>query len=495
MKINSYLAIDQGTTSTRAMVFSRNGEILITAQKEFSQIYPNLGWVEHDPEVIWKTTLKVLKLALKEADAKNLKVTAIGITNQRETTVIWDRQTGKAIYNAIVWQDRRTHTLCEQLKKDGHGSRIMDSTGLLIDPYFSATKIAWILDNVTGARHKAENGRLAFGTIDSFLLWRLTKGKVHSTDATNASRTSIFNIKHMHWDLELLEIFKVPESILPKVHDSSFHFGETEKDIVGQKIPILAILGDQQSAAVGQSCFDLGSLKSTYGTGGFLILNTGEKIVRSQSNLISTVLLQISGKPIYALEGSIFIAGAAVQWVRDQLGLIKKAEDSESHACKLDGNGGVYLVPAFTGLGAPHWDPNARGSLSGITRDTGASHVIRASLESVAYQTSDIVNCMIRDEVTPSIVKVDGGMSNNAWLMQFLSNILGIPVDVPVVKETTAMGVAMMAALYNGEFSNIHDIGKARMTEQHFSPIMGDKNRSDLIKGWERAVSSTLTNT
>ncbi len=491
--MNGYLAIDQGTSSTRAIIFTRNGELLISAQKEFLQIYPKAGWVEHDPETIWKTTVTVVKSALKEADVKNIKVLAIGITNQRETTVVWDKKTGKPIYNAIVWQDRRTSNYCEKLKKDGCEKHIIESTGLVLDPYFSASKIAWILDNVEGARDKAEKGKLAFGTIDSFLLWRLTNGKVHATDATNASRTCVFNIKNLKWDDSLLEIFKVPEAILPKIHDSACHFGETDKSILGQEIPILAVLGDQQAAAVGQGCFDPGSLKSTYGTGCFLILNTGNKIIRSQSRLLSTVLFQLNGKSSYALEGSVFIAGAAVQWLRDQLGLINKAEESEFHASRLDSNGGVYLVPAFTGLGAPHWDPRARGSIFGVTGNTGASHIIRASLESVAYQTFDIVSCMKRDGANPQIVKADGGMSDNSWLMQFLSDILDIPVDVPVIKETTALGAAMMAALYNDEFSTIHDIGKARATDNCFNPLMDGKCRSGLISGWEKAVSTVLT--
>ncbi len=489
-----YLAIDQGTTSSRAMVFAKNGKLLITDQKDFPQFYPNSGWVEHDPEIIWTVTLETVKNALCAAKLKGFKVAAIGITNQRETVVIWDKKTGKAIYNSIVWQDRRTLDVCENLKEDGCEELISSLTGLVLDPYFSATKISWILDHVAGARAMAESGNLAFGTVDCFLLWRLTNGSVHATDATNASRTSLFNISSLAWDARLLEIFNVPRSILPEVFECAHDYGLTSKSILGDEIPILAVLGDQQAAAFGQACFDTGSLKATYGTGGFLLLNTGSEIVRSKERLISTVLFQLDGEVFYALEGSIFIAGAAVQWLRDEIGIINSAKQSEVFASLLNGNDGVYLVPSFTGLGAPHWRPEARGALYGITRNTSKQHITRAALESVAYQTVDIVNCMSQDGIKSNVVKVDGGMADNFWFVQFLADILGTPVKVPKTREATALGAAMMAAVFDGQFSSFREIENSRTSNQTFYPKMDPADRQALLSGWNKAVSSTLSN-
>ena len=492
--VKGYLAIDQGTTSSRAIIFDTSGTLLEVEQKELPQIFPKSAWVEHDPNVIWKITIDVVKKVLERASIKGIQLESIGITNQRETTVLWERLSGKVIYHAIVWQDRRTSQICENLRNCGVEDFITTTTGLVLDPYFSATKIAWILDNIPGARQRAEKGQIAFGTIDSFLLWKLTDGRVHATDATNASRTSLFNIKTGKWDPRLLEIFNVPCQVLPVVEDSSHLFGVTAKSVLGKEIPITAILGDQQSAAVGQACFEPGSLKATFGTGGFLLINTGTKALKSKSRLLTTILFQINKKIFYAMEGSIFITGAAIQWLRDEMKTLNSAQESESLARQLESNEGVYLVPAFTGFGAPHWQPEARGAIFGITRNTGPRHLARAALESVAYQTNDIIQIMSAEGTLPTVLRADGGMVDNSWLMGFLADIANITVDVPKVKETTALGVAMIAAYAHGAFSTIEDISHSRAIATQFNPSMEESKRKLLIEGWDKAVCGTLSN-
>ena len=479
------LAIDQGTTSSRAIVFDLDGNRLASGQREFTQYFPNPGWVEHDPEEIWSSTLAVCQEAMAgHGDG----VRVIGITNQRETTVVWDRSTGEPVHNAIVWQDRRTAETCRHLKKHGHEATVSGRSGLLIDPYFSATKVAWILDNVEGARGRAERGELAFGTVDSFLLWRLTGGRVHATDATNASRTNLFNIYTRTWDDELLGLFRVPGNMLPEVLDCAAAFGHTEPDLFGRSIPIGGMAGDQQAACVGQACFAPGMIKSTYGTGCFVILNTGEKPLASRNKLLTTIAYQLDGKPTYAIEGSIFISGAAVQWLRDGLKVIGSAAETEALARGLDGNAGVYLVPAFVGLGAPYWDPDARGAVFGLTRDTGVPELVRATLESVAYQTRDLFDAMAEDGTRPAELRVDGGMIGNAWLMQFLSDVLGIPVDRPVVAETTALGAAYLAGLHAGFYTSLDDIAGRWRRADRFEPTMAKAERDRLIAGWRQAI-------
>ncbi|RED44269.1 glycerol kinase GlpK [Aestuariispira insulae] len=486
------LAIDQGTTSSRAIVFDESGSIRAVAQQEFPQHFPNDGWVEHDPEDIWDSTLEVCRAALSKVNIE--KVVSVGITNQRETTVVWDRATGKAIYNAIVWQDRRTAAICAGLRDAGHSETVTERSGLLLDPYFSGTKAAWILDNVEGARAKAEAGELAFGTIDSFLLWRLTGGQVHATDATNASRTNLYNIHTAQWDPKLLEIFNVPEAILPTVQDCASDFGQTEASLFGRSLPIGGIAGDQQAAAIGQCCFEPGMIKSTYGTGCFVILNTGEKAVRSNNRLLTTVGYRLDGKTTYAIEGAIFVAGAAVQWLRDGLGLIKSASETEDLVKSTDGNHGVYLVPAFTGLGAPYWDPDARGAIFGLTRDTGPKEFVRAALESVCYQTFDLFEAMAEDGVRPKALRVDGGMVSNDWVTQYLSDILNIEVDRPVITETTALGAAYLAGLQAGIFESLEDIASKWGCERSFLPNMEDSDRNRLTANWRDAVSRIRKN-
>ncbi len=485
------LAIDQGTTSTRAMVFDRAGEPQAVAQQEFTQHYPKEGWVEHDAEEIWGTTLGVCREALKKIDAKKAgDVACIGITNQRETTVIWDRESGKPIHKAIVWQDRRTADICRELKSAGAEAEVTRVTGLLLDPYFSATKIAWILDHVEGAREAAKRGRLAFGTTDCFLLWRLTGGKVHATDATNASRTLLFNIHDQKWDDALLERFRVPRSLMPEVKDSAADYGKCDTDLIGKPIPVTGIAGDQQAAAIGQACFSPGMIKSTYGTGCFVLLNTGENAVASSNRMLTTVAYRIDGRVSYALEGSIFIAGAAVQWLRDGLKIIKSAAETESLAAALDSNRGVYLVPAFTGLGAPYWNPGARGALFGLTRDSGPAEFARAALESVCYQTLDLVEAMGGDSgATLEALRVDGGMVGNDWVMQFLADVTGLSVDRPRVTETTALGAAYLAGLGAGIFGSLDDISGDWQLERRFTPQMDPIIRNDLVAGWRRAVN------
>ena len=491
--MDTYISIDQGTTSSRAILFGEDGSILKTCQMEFEQIYPKPGWVEHNPEEIWETTKSVLKDLYHSNITKKHKIRGIGITNQRETTILWDKKSGKPIYNAIVWQDRRTSDFCKSLVKQGLEETVMNKSGLVIDPYFSATKIKWILDNVHGARSKAENNEICFGTVDSFLLWKLTGGKVHATDATNASRTSLYNIESLEWDNELLKIFDVPISLMPVVMDSNSHFGDISKDIINVELPILSILGDQQAAAVGQACFKPGSIKSTYGTGCFVIINSGKKIIKSNSRLLGTICYKINGEVTYALEGSIFIAGAVVQWLRDSLKIIETASQTEDIIEKMQSNSGVYLVPAFTGLGCPYWDPDARGAIYGITRDTGKNEITRAAIESVAYQTRDLFKAMSEDGISPKMLRVDGGMTDNSWLMQFLSNILDISVEVPKITETTALGVAMMAALTDGKYSTLEELSNLWSSNKSYIPKIDKSERDNLLKNWDYYVNKTLT--
>ncbi|WP_339900106.1 glycerol kinase GlpK [Paraglaciecola polaris] len=486
------LAIDQGTTSTRAIIFAPDSSIIAVAQQEFTQHYPNDGWVEHDPEDIWSSTVVVCRQAISEAIAKGARIAAIGVTNQRETTVVWDRNTGQAIYNAIVWQDRRTAKVCREMQENGLFDVVNSRTGLLLDPYFSASKIAWILDNVDGAREKAEAGDLAFGTIDSFLIWRLTDGKMHVTDVTNASRTNLFNIHDMAWDEKLLEVFNVPKSVLPEVKECADDFGHSAEDLFGFSLPILGVAGDQQAASIGQCCFNKGAIKSTYGTGCFVMLNTGKKAFNSQNRLLTTVAYTIKGETHYALEGSIFIAGAAIQWLRDGLGVIKSASETEDLAKSLDDDHGVYMVPAFAGLGAPHWAPDARGAVYGLTRGTTNAHFVRAALESVCYQTSDLLHAMAEDGLSLDKIRVDGGMVGNNWLCQFLADMLDVTVERPQIMETTALGAAYLAGLQAGIYESCEQLASMNQVDNSFSAQMPSPQRRKLIAGWENAVQSTL---
>lgn len=482
------LAVDQGTTSSRAILFNREGHSVHSAQEEFPQYFPNDGWIEHDPADIWQTVERTFQKVLSKIDTSNDVIRAIGITNQRETTLIWDRKTGKPLYRAIVWQDRRTSEYCQQLKSKGLESLISDKTGLLIDPYFSATKIRWILDNIDGARARAERGELAFGTVDSYILWKLTGGKEHRTDATNASRTMLFNIHTQEWDEDLLTLFNIPRVLLPEVMDSSDNFGVTDKDIMGVEIPILGMAGDQQAALFGQACFREGMAKSTYGTGCFMIVNTGDIPLKSESRLLSTVAYRLNGKVTYALEGSIFIAGATVQWLRDGLKLINDAGDTEPLARQTPVDHGVYLVPAFTGLGAPYWDPNARGAIFGLTRDTGIKEIVTAGLQSVCYQTKDLQKAMENDGERPIALRVDGGMVANNWVMQFLADILGATVDRPQVAETTALGAAYLAGLKAGIYNSLEELEAMWQREKRFEPQFDKSTRDGLYDGWQNAV-------
>jgi glycerol kinase len=487
------ISIDQGTTSSRAILFNLKGESVYVAQTEFTQYFPKDGWVEHDPNEIWGTTLKVLKDVIKKSKKLKGKVLTIGITNQRETTILWDKITGKPVYNAIVWQDRRASNYCKKLIKQKKETIIYNKTGLLIDAYFSATKIKWIIDNVAKARELIKKKRLLFGTVDSFLLWKLTNGVDHATDATNASRTMLFNISTNQWDHQILKMLNIPKNILPTVKDCSADFGHTDPLLTGKSYPITGIVGDQQSATIGQCCFEPGSLKSTYGTGAFVLLNTGSKKIYSKNRLLTTIGYRINGKTTYALEGSIFIAGAGVQWLRDKIKFIKKASDTEKIIRSLKSNKGIYLVPAFTGLGAPYWAVNARGVLSGLTRDTGPSEIVRATVESVAYQTFDLFEAMKNDGLRPKIIKVDGGMVKNSWFSQFLSDILNVKVLRPKVEETTALGAAYMAGLKIGVYKSLKDISRQWKIDKCFKPKMKSKNRKELLKGWSQAIRKTLT--
>jgi glycerol kinase len=487
------LSIDQGTTSSRAMLFEKDGSTFAMAQREFTQYYPQSGWVEHDPEEIWSTTLAVCQEALAEAAGQNRKVAGIGITNQRETTVIWDRHTGKPIHKAIVWQDRRTADRCRELH--GHADTFTSKTGLLLDAYFSGTKVAWLLDNVDGARSRADKGELAFGTMDTFLMWRLTSGRIHATDSTNAGRTLMFNIHDNRWDEELCSLLNVPMSLLPEVHDSAANFCTTDKSVLGVKLPIAGVAGDQHAASIGQVCFQEGMIKSTYGTGCFMMLNTGTTAIPSKNKLLTTIAYRLDGTTTYAIEGSIFVAGAAIQWLRDGLGIIQSAEESENMAKSMEDNQGVYLVPAFTGLGAPYWDADARGALYGLTRATGPSAITRAALESVCYQTMDLLNAMRQDGATIDTVRVDGGMVNNNWLTQYLANILNIPVERPRQTETTALGAAYLAGLQLGVYDSLDDLTANWQQERNFSPSMEDAQRDQLTSGWADAVRRTRSTT
>ena len=486
------VAIDQGTTSTKVILFDLAGNIKFTSQLEFNQYFPKNGWVEHNPNEIWLTTLKSLKKVIKKASILKGKILSIGITNQRETTIIWNKRTGKAIYNAIVWQDRRTQEYCEKLKKKNYEKVFRKKTGLFIDPYFSATKIKWILENVKNAKKLLKSNNLLFGTVDTFLIWKLTDGKYHLTEATNASRTMLFNINSNKWDDEILKKLKISKNILPEVKNSADNFGSTNKKIVGTEIPISAVLGDQQAAAVGQSCFEKGSVKSTYGTGAFVIMNTGFKKIYSRNKLLTTICYRLNGKNTYALEGSIFIAGAGVQWLRDKLKLVNNAYDTERIAQSKKSNDDVYIVPAFSGMGAPYWRPDARGLITGLTRDSDWKILVRAVLESVAYQSYDLFNAMRKDGLKPNIIKIDGGMVENNWFSQFLANIININTERPKVLETTALGVAYFAGYQIGVFKSLDQIKRKWKKEKIFTPNINKKLRNKLLNGWKLAVDRTL---
>ena len=484
------LAIDQGTTSTRAILFDANARAMAVAQRELLQHYPQPGWVEHGPEDIWRDTLAVVSDVLGNINTS--RVAGIGITNQRETAVVWDRATGEPIHRAIVWQDRRTAERCSELKEQGAEELVREKSGLLLDPYFSATKVAWILDHVPGARARAERGELAFGTVDSFLLWRLTGGAVHATDITNASRTSLLDIHRGEWDPQLCELFRIPQEILPEVRENSRVFGTTS--LFGGEIPIAGMAGDQHAALFGQACFEPGMVKSTYGTGCFMLLNTGEKAVWSEHRLLTTPAWRIGGKTTYALEGSIFVAGAAIKWLRDGIGVIANASETDSLATRVPDSHGVYLVPAFVGLGAPHWDAEARGAIYGLTLGTTGAHLARAALEAVAYQTLDLIEAMRADGASPpAAIRLDGGMAANAWLCQFLADILNVPVERPRNLETTALGAALLAGLATGIWPDLAALAQLWVKKDAFQPQMVAETRSSLIAGWQRAIEKTLT--
>lgn len=483
------LSLDQGTTSSRAILFDRNGRIVSTSQSEFRQIYPHPGWVEHDPAEIWETQLNSAVEAIKKSNIDPAEIAGIGITNQRETTVLWDKNTGKPVYNAIVWQCRRTAEICDDLKKREMSSYVKENTGLIIDAYFSGTKIKWILDNIEGVREKAAHGDILFGTIDSWLVWNLTGGKIHITDYSNASRTMIYNIKELRWDEMLLKELDIPSSVLPQVKQSSEVYGYTKKELLGAEIPISGIAGDQQSALFGQLCFQEGMVKNTYGTGCFMLMNTGDKMVASNNGLLTTIAWGIDNKVEYALEGSIFVAGAAVQWLRDELQIIHDAGDSEYFAEKVSDTNGVYIVPAFTGLGAPYWDMYARGAIVGLTRGANRNHIIRATLESIAYQTKDVINAMIEDSgINLTSLRVDGGATENNFLMQFQSDILNVNVDRPDVTETTALGAAYLSGLAVGFWKSKGEIVQNWSINRKFKPNMSDDKRQKLYSGWKKAV-------
>ena len=486
------LSIDQGTTSSRSILFDLKGKKIFSSQIEFEQIFPNSGWVEHNPEEIWRVTLKTIKEAINKSKKLKSKIISIGITNQRETTILWDKDTGKPIYNAIVWQDRRTQKICENLKNRNLENSFRKKTGLFIDPYFSATKVKWIIDNIPSAKKFIKNKRLMFGTVDTFLIWRLTDKKNHYTDATNASRTMMFNINTNKWDDEILKKLKIPKSILPLVKNSADDFGTSSKKIIGEEIPINAVLGDQQAAAVGQACFNKGSVKCTYGTGAFAIMNTGNSKILSKNKLLTTICYRLKNKNTYALEGSIFIAGAGVQWLRDKLKLINNAKETEKIANSQKNNDGIYIVPAFTGLGAPYWSPDSRGIITGLTRNTDWKNLVRAVIESVAYQSYDLFESMRKDGSKPKIIKVDGGMIANNWFAQFLSNILDTNVLRPKIQETTALGVAFFAAYQVGEFKSLDEITKKWKKDAMFKPKISKKLRVNLLKGWQQAIKKTL---
>ena len=486
------LSIDQGTTSSRSILFDLRGKKIFSSQYEFKQIYPNLGWVEHDPNEIWRVTLKTIKQAIKKSKKLKAKIISIGIANQRETTILWDKNTGKPVYNAIVWQDRRTHQICENLKKKKFENLFRKKTGLLIDPYFSATKVKWLLNNVSITKKLLKKNRLIFGTIDTFLIWKLTNKKNHFTDATNASRTLMYNINSNKWDDEILKKLNIPKSILPKVKNSSDNFGLTSKKIIGLEIPINAVLGDQQAAAVGQACFEKGSVKCTYGTGAFAIINTGNKKIISKNKLLTTICYRLKNKNTYALEGSIFIAGAGIQWLRDKIKLINNAYETENIAKSKTDNDGVYIVPAFTGLGAPYWKSEATGVITGLRRNTDWKNLVRAVVESVAYQSYDLFKAMRKDGSIPKIIKIDGGMVTNDWFAQFLADILNTKILRPVIQETTALGVAFFAGLQAGEFKSLNEIKYKWKKDAIFSSKISKKLRNNLLQGWQQAIRKTL---
>ena len=486
------ISIDQGTTSSRVILFNTKGKIEFVSQYEFKQYFPKNGWVEHNPNEIWSTTLKALKNVIRKANKIRGHIISIGITNQRETTILWNKKTGKPIYNAIVWQDRRTQEYCKKLKNKKYENDFRKKTGLFIDPYFSATKVRWILDNVKESKKLLKSNNLLFGTVDTFLIWKLTKGKQHLTEATNASRTMLFNINNNKWDHEILKKLNIPKSILPEVKNSADDFGKTDKKITGKEIPISAVLGDQQAAAVGQTCFEKGSIKSTYGTGAFVIMNTGSKKINSKNKLLTTICYRLNNKTTYALEGSIFIAGAGVQWLRDKMKLIKKAPETEKIARSSNINDGIYVVPAFSGMGAPYWRPDARGLITGLTRDSNWQSLVRATVESVAYQSYDLFNAMNKDGLKPRIVKIDGGMVANNWFSQFLSDTINLKVIRPKVLETTALGVALFAGYQVGEFKSLNQIKNIWQKDRAFSPKIKNSLRNQLLQGWKLAIRKTL---
>jgi len=494
MSSNYILALDQGTTSSRSMIFDKQGNIISVAQKEFKQIFPQPGWVEHDADEIWSTQFGTMAEALAKANIALKQIAGIGITNQRETTIVWERSTGKPVFNAIVWQDRRTSSYCDELKSVDTVKMIREKTGLIIDAYFSATKLKWILDNVPGTRAKAEKGELAFGTIDSWLIWKLTNGTVHITDVSNASRTMLLNIHTCEWDKELLDLFTIPKSLLPEVKSSSEIYGVTGNMFPDSKIPIAGIAGDQQAALFGQQCTQPGMVKNTYGTGCFMLMNTGEKAIGSKNNLLTTIAWRLNGKIEYALEGAIFIAGAVVQWLRDELKIIRSSAEVEELAQHVPDTEGVYIVPAFAGLGAPHWNQDARGSIFGLTRGSSDAHIARAALDSIAYQTYDVLKAMEADSgIQIKELRVDGGATVNNLLMQFQSDILNCKVVRPKITETTALGAAYLAGLAVGYWKNVEDIQEQWQIDKTFSPAISDEKRNDFLKGWQRAVKASIT--
>ena len=493
MNTPTLLAIDQGTTSSRAILFSKAGDILAIRQKELTLHYPQKGWVEQDARDIWNDTLWACRSVMDDKSEEAKYIAAIGITNQRETTILWDRTTGEPVYNAIVWQDRRTAEHCNRLKLAGHEDKIRAKTGLLLDPYFSGTKISWILENVPGVRKRAETGDIAFGTVDCYLLWKLTGGRIHATDATNASRTMLFNVVTQGWDDELLRILNIPRAILPEVRDNVAAFGVTAPELLGRSLAIGGMAGDQQAALIGQACFAEGMVKSTYGTGCFALMNIGGTFRESQNRLLSTVAYRFDGKATYAIEGSIFIAGAAVQWLRDGLHFFKLSSESETLAMSVPDNNGVYMVPAFTGLGAPYWQPEARAIISGLTRDSTAAHITRAALEAQAYQTLDLMDAMANDTgFRPDVIRADGGLVANGFVCQFLADMLNRPVDIPRVAETTALGAAYLAGLQSGVYNGLNDITRAWQCARRYSPAMEGAKRDALYKGWKNAVGMLL---
>jgi len=488
------LAIDQGTSSSRTVIYDHATRVVASAQQEFPQIYPQSGWVEHDPEAIWNSVQAVTLKAMAEAAAGSGDITAIGITNQRETTLVWDRESGACVYNAIVWQDRRTAEYCRSLKSEGLELTVASKTGLRLDPYFSATKLAWILDNVEGARERAESGKLAFGTIDCFLLWRLTGGAAHATDATNASRTLLFNIHTQQWDDELLEIFNIPRELLPEVKDCAAEFGMATDPCVGGAVPVLGMAGDQQAALIGQAGFEYGMTKSTYGTGCFVIANTGANALASQNKLLTTIAMRLNGEVTYGLEGSVFVAGSAIQWLRDEMKIIASAPETEAIAKRTGIVDDVVVVPAFAGLGAPYWDPDARGAIVGLSRGSGRDQIVTATLQAVAYQTLDLIRSMAEDGISPAVIRVDGGMVENSWFLQFLADVLDTPVERPVNVESTVLGAAYLAAIAAGVLQGSEQIADNWQCQSRFEPAMTSDHRERLFNGWRAAVSRVRTN-